>query len=272
MVSIPASTLRGLVIGSALALLAGPSPAQTPSGTAGLATDVAKTRAFMVPANNPWVLGTQLAARFAGEGEFASSLLVGTQIIYDIPLERTALVKATDFHLPVAANLGAVLGGLADENRDEQLAKSTSALLSRAQGITFGLHPYGTLRASRNMRWTLFGEAGSKVNSLPPLDSADTRVELIQGRLAAGLETRIGDSLNAARPLTVSAALVGSFFSGRNYRRAFGEQRSNIIAAEFTAILPLQPGTGIVAEAVVADGFRPALRFGILLTPARAAQ
>lgn len=258
-----------LVIGSVLGLLAGPVLAQTPSATVELATAPA-ARAFAIPADNPWVLGTQLAARFAGEGEFASSLLVGTQIIYDIPLERKGLALTSDFHLPVAANLGAVLGGLADDNRDEQLAKSTSALLSQAQGITFGLHPYGTLGASRNVRWTVFGEAGAKVNSLPPLDSADTRVELIQGRFAAGLETRIGASDTEARPLTVSAALVGSVFSGRNYRRAFGEDRSNIIAAEFTAILPLQTGTGIVAEAVVADGFRPALRFGILLTPARA--
>jgi hypothetical protein len=275
-------------------MLTSPVVGQTASGTVGLATQPAGgdpgRKTAGVAADNPWVLGTQVATRFAGEGEFTSSLLVGTQFIYDLPFHRTSgavprrtslgtgsgapATRApflTNFHLPVAANLGAVLGGLADDNRDEQLAKSTSALLSEAQGITFGLHPYGSLPGTRNMRWTLFGEAGAKVNSLPPLDSADSKVELIQGRFSAGLETRIGDTTSTARPLTVSAALVGSVFSARNYERAFGEDRSSIIAAEFTAILPLQTGTGIVAEAVLADGFRPAIRFGILLTPARAA-
>jgi hypothetical protein len=288
--------LRGLVAALVVVLLASPVLAQTASGTVGLATRTTRADTLRktagVSADNPWVLGTQLAARFAGEGEFTSSLLVGSQFIYDLPFNRAPRTRSgagggtagpatgrvtpgrrflTNFHLPVAANLGAVLGGLSDEKRDEQLAKATSALLSDAQGITFGLHPYGSLPGTRNMRWTLFGEAGAKVNSLPPLDTADTRVELIQGRFSGGLETRIGDTTSTARPLTLSAALVGSVFSGRNYQRAFGEDRSSIMAAEFTAILPLQTGTGIVAEAVVAKGFRPAIRFGILLTPARPA-
>lgn len=292
--TVPDTCFRGLIAFVAVVVLATPVLGQTASGTVSLANQSTRgdpgRKIAGVPADNPWVLGTQLAARFAGEGEFTSSLLVGTQFIYDLPFNRTRATSPrptrsgtapgtapsrgpllTNLHLPVAANLGAVLGGLADENRAEQLAKATSALLSEAQGITFGLHPYGSLRGTRNMHWTLFGEAGAKVNSLPPLDSADSKVELIQGRFSAGLETRIGDTTNTARPLTLSAALVGSVFSGRNYERAFGEDRSSIIAAEFTAILPLQTGTGILAEAVVANGFRPAIRFGVLLTPARGA-
>jgi hypothetical protein len=246
-------------------LFPAPAMAQTPFATQRLARGQADTTMQFaeVARNNPWVIATQIATRFAGEGEFSSQLLVGSQIVYDVPFAGGSL---RGWHLPVAANLGAALEGLSDDDRDEQLGKASSALLSTAQGITFGLHPYRVLSDRENLLWTGFGSMAAKVNSLPAIDTTDSNVELIQGRFSSGVEVQVGDR-TAAVPLTLSAAFVANVFSGRDYSRAFGERRTWIPAGEFTAILPLRSGTGIVVESVIADRLRPSWRFGILLTP-----
>jgi hypothetical protein len=244
------------------------SKAQTASSLSNLAGEnpsAASSTKAEISGNNPWIAGAQLGYKFAGEGDFTDNLLVAGTVMYKIPLIPDT---PTSWNLPVFTNIASLAAdAAAGKSKKDSLEAAGNALLSSAQGIFVRLAPYRVLRAATNTRTTFFSSIGGKVNSLAAKDTSAGKQELLQGRISAGLELALGavTADTASRPLTISVAAVRSYFSGTTYKKIFGGRRTMIPSGEMTVILPVQTGTAVLAEAVMAKGFRPAIRLGLLI-------
>lgn len=225
-----------------------------------------------VASNNEWIVGTQFGVRFIGEGDFADNLLASGLVRYEIPL------KSTSFGLPVFSNLGDIAAKSLTGTKADSLKSAASALLSTAQGMNVGLYPYSVLSNTMwggDLRITAFGQVVGKVNTLQgrrSLTAPDTAAKvghtMLQGRGALGLEFAIGtpDASNPARrPLTLSLTTVATTFSGRTYELVFGERKSWIPSIEFSAVVPIRDGAGVLFEGIGAPGHASTWRVGMVV-------
>lgn len=218
-----------------------------------------------VSAGNDWAIGTQIGYKFAGEGEFADAVLLNSELIYDIPMSGSPR-----YHLPVIANVGALVGDVADEQLGDQIKKSAQALLTSAQGMHFGVYPYlqeMAIGKSGNFAWIPHAVVSAKLNTLPNQDTSKSAVTILQGRFSIGGDVLIGKNEEGSHRLSLSAALTQLVFSASDYEQVFAERRSGITQLELTSILPFRKGAAVLMEGNMARRHSPVLRFGVLFVP-----
>jgi len=211
-------------------------------------------------ANNPWLLGTQVAYKLAGEGDVSQNLLVSGRLIYEIPLNPKG---SSGYHLPVMGNVATLVGdAVGGGTAQDSLDRATQALLSTGAGLNLGLYPYRVFHSSANLLGTVFGSAVAKVNTLA--DGAGTRHTLFMGRFSVGAEYAVGDSTKGHH-MTFSLSGVVSVFSRARYQEIFGRNRSVLPSVESTLVLPVKDNVGALLEGVVAPDHVPTGRIGLIV-------
>jgi hypothetical protein len=245
---------------------------QTPSALATLSstgstqqvTGDLRSEQGLLAGNNPWLLAGEVSLKpLAGDGAFSEQwLLSSTKLVYQIPLEGTILGGA---QFPVMANFADLVANLGTGTKADSLNAAAQALATGADGLNVGVFPYWPLaRAEANLRTTLFAGVAAKLNSYPLGEEEGTQ-SLLAGRFSGGIEFALGQLTGGSKPLTITLAGVLSKFSATAYEKIFDERRSSLMSAEFTAILPLRTGAGVLFEGVGIESRRPAFRLGMVL-------
>jgi hypothetical protein len=252
--------------------VAGGAQAQGAASAATVGAKKSTNERGAVAANNEWIVGTQLGVRFFGQGDFADNLLISGMVRYEVPL------NSKTFKLPIFSNFGEIASKPVFGTKADSLQAAASALMSTAQGMNVGVYPYHVLKRPTlggDLRVTAFGQIVGKLNSVKgrsSLDAPDTAEKvqhtLLQGRGALGVEVAVGKTVPAnspRRPLTLSLTAAATTFSARTYELVFGTARSSIKSVEFTAIVPVADGAGILVEGIGANGYAGTWRIGMVL-------
>lgn len=252
-----------LLLGATLFTLAKTAPAQSPLAIENVGNG-GGVQANALGVNNPWA-GAQLFWRAPGGSgsSFGEQLAASGTIMYDIPLVNTKL------HLPVIGNLSTLIQPVKEGTTPQDAADAESKqLLASEAGLNVGLAPYYVYAESPNVKSTIHGEMGWRLNGLAPVTGASSSnkdlIYLHQLRVAVGVDALIGDRGKGHSLLSVSAGPVVSFFSSSSYLEAFGRKRSMLAGFEMNIIVPIHDGIGFLADGVVGSSAAQSFRVGLV--------
>lgn len=269
--------IAGVLVVSAVASVSAQTPVSLSSlngQRASSETDGGKRPQGIVAGNNPWLLAGEVSLRpLAGGNDFNEQWLFSSaKIVHEIPFSGRLLGGV---HVPVMANLADVVANLGNGTKQDSLDAAVQALTTSADGLNVGVFPYWPLgKQASDLRPTLFAGIAAKMNSVPLGEEKEEENQdaqtLLSGRFLTGIELAVGQPTDGEKPLTLSLAGVLSTFSAEAYENIFHERRSKLMSVEFTAILPLRTGMGVLFEGVGVEKRKPSFRLGLLIAAGKA--
>lgn len=207
---------------------------------------------FMSSAN-PWV-GGQVSVKLTEPSNTRADAIVVTGYLY---------YKVEDFfdghlQLPVRGNIAALQGGLVSStSAKDSVEAQIQSIVASNEGACVGLFPYYSISGGDKITFVPNGILAFKTNALATTPGNVENVNQFVGAFA--LETHVGRK----DKFTASAAVTWHVPIGDGYFNVFHEDKT-ILGGEFTTVLPIGKGFGVLAEVTKAEGHDVLFRMSVV--------
>jgi len=209
--------------------------------------------------SNEWI-GASIAYNIGEESNDANNFIGSTKVKLN-----TALLsdKYKHFDLNIIGNIGNFIN-----SGDTINTSGLTAIAQSTQGISVGIEPLVTLKNTKdgNFTWRAWTTFNYKFNSYKKnvSDEDIENVPLHQGRFTIGTEI---DFIKFEGKRRMHMGIEGAYtvFNASDYETIFLENKSNLLSASISFIMPLTGRFGLSISETFTEGKKPIFTAGFII-------